>query len=121
MQRGIEEGRIRAYCKAFYEHQLAVHFKNEEETLFPLLGSTNEMTQTAVLQHKRIRKYIYEDALGQKGLSRLEELLDKHIRFEERKVFPAIQQLIGEKTMNSLHFPDDDHAREFIWEDAFWL
>jgi hemerythrin-like domain-containing protein len=84
---------------AFYGAHLVRHFRAEEEVLFPLLRSavpaSEEMIEELVQDHGRIRQAI--PALeGGTGLARLifdlGDLLERHIRKEERELFPLFEQ-----------------------------
>src|SRR5512134_1206705 len=82
---------------AFYRQELRSHFLAEEKTLFPVMrhyvpGST-ELIDRLVLQHRQIEEII--ESVGSPAvrdlaalLVRLGEILELHIRAEERELFP---------------------------------
>jgi quercetin dioxygenase-like cupin family protein len=79
----------------FFERELARHFRLEEEVVFPLLAEAGveppELSR-ALLDHQRIRAGAgHPDAV-------LGELLEAHIRLEERVLFETIQRVVpGER------------------------
>jgi iron-sulfur cluster repair protein YtfE (RIC family) len=87
----------------FYYRNLVAHFRAEEEVLFPLLRSSapesaaiiNELTR----QHEEIRGAIPRLEAGT-GLAKLifdlGDLLDRHIRKEERELFPLFEKHVTE-------------------------
>ena len=84
---------------AFYANNLLPHFRAEEEVLFPLLGSavpgSQEMIGQLERDHAEIRKAIPQLEAGTnlaKLIFDLGDLLERHIRKEERELFPLFEQ-----------------------------
>jgi hemerythrin-like domain-containing protein len=85
----------------FYASNLVPHFRAEEEVLFPLLSSTvpgsKEMIDELVRNHAQIRQAIPQLEAGT-GLAKLifdlGDLLERHIRKEERELFPLFEQYV---------------------------
>ncbi len=83
----------------FYESNLVPHFRAEEEVLFPLLRSavpaSEEMIDELVQNHAQIRQATPQLEAGT-GLAKLifdlGDLLERHIRKEERELFPLFEQ-----------------------------
>ncbi|MDQ6901513.1 MAG: hemerythrin domain-containing protein [Bacteroidota bacterium] len=118
--------RIKKYASYFWSNHLAPHFNEEEVILFfPL---KDELVQKALDDHKQIKdqldKLLDESAGDAKnGLVRLANLIDDHIRYEERKLFPHLEKVfsgkqleeIGKK-LNAQPCPLTDD-----FEDQFWI
>jgi iron-sulfur cluster repair protein YtfE (RIC family) len=94
---------------AFYANNLVPHFQAEEEILFPLLRSavpgSGEMIDELVENHAEIRQAIPRLEAGA-GLAKLifdlGDLLERHIRKEERELFPLFEQHVeGTKAENA--------------------
>ena len=86
----------------FYASNLVPHFQAEEKILFPLLRSevpaSAEMIDELVRNHKEIRHAIprlQADAGLAKLVFDLGDLLERHIRKEERELFPLFEQHIA--------------------------
>jgi iron-sulfur cluster repair protein YtfE (RIC family) len=84
---------------AFYTSNLVPHFRAEEEVLFPLLRSvvpgSGEMIDELVRNHVQIRAAIPRLEAGAalaKLIFDLGDLLEHHIRKEERELFPLFEQ-----------------------------
>ncbi|MCC6444647.1 MAG: hemerythrin domain-containing protein [Armatimonadetes bacterium] len=91
----------------FQEDDLKGHFREEEEVLLPFLAGytspEDAMIARTLVEHVRIRQAAMslrahlesEDDLseiaGETG-----HLLERHIRFEERELFPHIEQAVTE-------------------------
>jgi mannose-6-phosphate isomerase-like protein (cupin superfamily) len=83
----------------FFERELVRHFRLEEEVVFPLLAEAGveppELAR-ALLDHQRIRAgAAHADAA-------LGELLEAHIRLEERVLFETIQRVVPDERLTAL-------------------
>ncbi|AHF16938.1 hemerythrin domain-containing protein [Niabella soli] len=121
----IAAERILAYIRYFYETHLQPHFQEEETILF--VASADPLCQRAINEHREIAGRIREITEGDAdapALLSLADLTDAHIRFEERVLFPHLEETltatqlagIGD-TLQQLHAntPADTHA------DTFWI
>ena len=84
----------------FFQSSLATHFQAEEEALFPvirtLLPQAGELLDTLIAEHAAIRTLV--ESLAQSTVETLPEqlktfgdLLERHIRCEERQLFPDFE------------------------------
>jgi len=88
----------------FYATHLVPHFRAEEEVLFPLLRSavagSEDMIDELVRDHRQIRQAIPQ-LEGGTGLAKLifdlGDLLERHIRKEERELFPLFEQHVEDR------------------------
>lgn len=89
-------------CRAFFHSDLLLHFAVEEEAVFPVLGADHPAVHRAVLEHRRLSRLFLqtEDALH--ALSLIEDELEAHIRFEERVLFPAIQEAATDEELGRI-------------------
>lgn len=87
----------------FFADNLVVHFRAEEEVLFPqmraLVPESEAILEQLIRDHQQIRAAIPR-LEGEAGLGKLVfdlgDLLERHIRKEERELFPLFEQHIGE-------------------------
>ncbi len=87
--------------KNFFQQNLKPHFEAEEKVLFPLIhlhsSHTEPLISALLSEHERIRKSVTalenEFELS-KTLFDLGDLLDRHIRQEERTLFPIFEQVV---------------------------
>ena len=91
LKNNIAPARIAAYVQWFYKNELLPHFELEEKFIFPVLGGDNSLVRQAVSEHKMISLLIHEVG-GEESLLQLAEVLEKHIRFEERILFEEVQK-----------------------------
>ena len=96
--RRLREGDDSGFAE-FFARDLVRHFRQEEEVVFPLLAEVGdeppELAQ-ALLEHARIR------ALARRPGPELGELLDAHVRLEERVLFETIQRTVPEERLAEL-------------------
>ncbi len=117
--------RIKVYIKYFWEHHLREHFREEEEVLFA--GLDDKLCHQAVNDHRHIQsllQVIIKDSQQQPDLiGLLADKLDKHIRFEERILFPHLEKELPESRLRAIgahllqQHPD---TPEEDYPDTFW-
>ena len=108
--------------RAFYDRDLVPHFRAEEEVLVPVLretGALDEATLQRLLEeHRTLERLAGELATNAEPLLRFADLLERHIRTEEREIFPAYQthvpvgrrSAVEAEVRRILNRPDD-HAK----------
>lgn len=83
----------------FFRTVTVPHFREEEETLFPLVATADEarpLLVEALLDHQRLHALVAELESGKDVRPTMHELgqrLEAHIRLEERQLFPLIERL----------------------------
>jgi iron-sulfur cluster repair protein YtfE (RIC family) len=85
----------------FYQSNLIVHFRAEEEALFPLIRSavpaSAALLDQLLVEHAEMHRAIAR-LDGMNGLAKLifdlGDLLERHIRKEERELFPLFETQI---------------------------
>jgi iron-sulfur cluster repair protein YtfE (RIC family) len=97
---GAEGLRLRAEeFREFFDKQLVPHFCAEEQVLFPLMRmsapASAALLDELLSDHEIFRQALPNLVIGT-GLSKLifdlGDLLDRHIRKEERELFPLFEQ-----------------------------
>ena len=86
----------------FFATNLVAHFRAEEEVLFPLVKSvvpeSVPIVEQLVAEHEQIGAMVQNLERGQ-GLSQilfdLGDLLERHIRCEERELFPLYEEHVA--------------------------
>ncbi|CAM4034799.1 hemerythrin domain-containing protein [Flavobacterium weaverense] len=118
--RKIELERIKKYADWFFVTHLEPHFELEENYIFTVLDSSNELIKQALTDHRRLKRLFTQTSDLEKALGRIEEELEKHIRFEERVLFPEIQSEATELQLSKI---SEIHTHEVFVEnveDVFW-
>lgn len=100
---GVQGLRERAEeFRDFFSQNLERHFQAEEEILFPLIRSSvpqsHALVEDLLEEHAQIRKGA-GSLEGDSGLSKilfdLGDLLERHIRCEERELFPLFENHVA--------------------------
>lgn len=117
----IDPQRIKAYTDWFWKHHLIPHFATEEKYIFPILGNDNRLVRQAVAEHRELQRLFEKEEDVSDTLSQIETLLNDHIRFEERVLFNAIQEVASEEELQQLQDLHGETVPEEAWKDQFWL
>ena len=100
---GLEGLRERAAeFREFFRSSLDHHFKAEEDALFPFMRSSipqsGQLIPELLLEHEQIRSSVHR-LEGDNELAKLlfdvGDLLERHIRREERELFPLFEQQVS--------------------------
>ncbi len=88
----------------FWRLQVAPHFEVEEEYLLPALRALDEgdMAERILSEHGRLRAMLRETAPTDAQLLAFGQLLDDHIRYEERVVFASTQNKLDANTLANI-------------------
>ncbi|MBK9317397.1 MAG: hypothetical protein IPM91_00190 [Bacteroidetes bacterium] len=78
----------------------------EEDYVFPLVNSSNR--ELALEQHQQLKDILQSSIKDEQTLIRFHELLNEHIRFEERILFIEVQDSGG---LNRLKVIEELHTR----------
>jgi len=97
------------YTINFYNVELVKHFRQEEEILFPAVKgkdkAVDSLIDEIISEHRKIESLV--DSLKTKSdqveiLDELGNLLESHIRKEERNLFPEIEKILSEGELKLL-------------------
>ena len=114
------------YVKYFSEEALIPHFAEEEEQVLIHLPQEDSMKQRTLREHQEILSLIADLRGSQKIKSEvLVEIsfkLDKHIRFEERELFPYLEQNLDDRALNEIGCAIEQTHQPFIdtFHEEFW-
>lgn len=97
------------YTINFFKSELTVHFEKEEKILYSAVKNKNQQVddlfEEIIAEHKKIKNLV-DDLSAEDDkvniLNELGELLEKHIRKEERILFEKIQELLSEEELSIL-------------------
>lgn len=120
ISKGVKFERMKKYTDWFFDEHIQSHFQEEEKYIFPVLGNDHPMVKKALSQHRRLERLFKDDKDPERSLSLIEEELEKHVRFEERKLFNAIQEVATREELQKIE--DSHNAQDFEEnvDDEFW-
>jgi hemerythrin-like domain-containing protein len=124
IKKNIALERMKAYIDFYAENDIKPHFLEEEQILFTLLNSSDPHLIDALEQHVQLLETMTIINQGPCTLQTVEHfmtLLESHIRFEERVLFPHIQNTVNLEEFQTgskeLHHQNELDTR---WTDNFW-
>lgn len=117
---GVATERIRKYADWFYTHHLLPHFSLEEKYAFPVLGEKHPMVRQALQEHQKLHSLFGSPVHTPETLQEIATVLEKHIRFEERVLFNAIQEAASEEQMDQIRLAHDHSKFADNTSDMFW-
>lgn len=125
LRKDIPLAKILKYMNFFWEQHLKEHFREEEALLFNRLDdalSRQGKTEHLMLERRlhQLNSYGNEDA---SEFSSFADLLTRHIRFEERVLFPHLENTLPESVLASVgRYLSEQHTEPFTesYPDEFW-
>jgi iron-sulfur cluster repair protein YtfE (RIC family) len=130
LEKAASPSTIAAYVSHFRDAHLAAHFRREEEFLPPLLAEigASDLTARMMTEHRLIDRLISsaaEENVPEEAVRKLAEVsrvLKSHIRFEERDVFPALEERAQEEKLRYIggKLRESHTEADPSWEPAFW-
>ncbi len=121
LKKSVTPKRIKEYCWWFWESHLNMHFQLEEQYLFPLLPVSHPHISQALKEHAALKELFVNAPATIEVLELIEEMLEAHIRFEERTLFNELQAVA---TPAQLEQAENAHSKSPFCErsgNAFWL
>lgn len=117
------------YVRWFWINHIKPHFNDEEKVLMQFLPADNRLVKQMLKEHSQIRDMILSlDHEPEKGMVKmLADFIYKHIRFEERKLFPWAERTLTPEQLTSIY---QELAHEPLcntdpiaigWKEQFWL
>jgi len=125
LKKEVEISRIVNYINYFWKDHLLPHFQ-EEDVLFSAVD--NVLVQRAYHEHREINDTIrsLESSDPERATAlvfKIADLVDKHVRFEERELFPYLESAIAEPKLIEIGKKIKDLQPEFtqdLFTDEFW-
>ena len=112
----------------FWKDDLQAHFLDEEQYLLPMATSApipQELNDRLLDEHSRLRSMIgriNSGAYSGDDIAAFAQLLEAHIRFEERVYFPALESALDATSLAAagVHLHDRDETNCLQYPARFW-
>jgi hemerythrin-like domain-containing protein len=124
LKKKVDTARMQKYVAYFWQYHLHQHFQEEEIHLFAKVQ--DELCTKALKQHQNIRDLIQQVASSSPSeelLRQLADTVDAHIRFEERELFPHLENKLDEQELIRIGAAlEQTHANPATddFADEFW-
>ena len=123
---GVTSARIYEYVKYFWRDHLQPHMVAEERILFASMH--DPWIRRAVFEHRSIKEHIEDLSAAperhlRKRLIELADMVDEHVRFEERMLFPFLEKRMKKEQVERIaeqmerKYPEVKQDR---FSDQFW-
>ncbi len=120
LKKEIAPERMANYIRLFYQHNLAPHFDEEEQTIFKILGEQHPLISEAISQHREMEDRVKSKLNNAQEIEAFRNLLELHIRTEERQIFPEIEKQATEEQLQLLLTLEHPQLKEPAYDDIFW-
>jgi hemerythrin-like domain-containing protein len=118
--------RIADYVDYFWNAVLADHFRTEESRLYK--HAQHDLIERGLREHAGIKAQVAlirgKDKSYREAYFNLADLLTKHIRFEERELFPYLESVLSPEQLSGIaNDPLLLHKRPVTdsYPDEFWI
>ena len=112
------------YTRWFWSNHLKPHFNDEENVLVKFLPADNTLVKQMLKEHSEIRDLVISlDKEPDAGsLQLLANLINDHIRFEERQLFAYAEENLTPGQLHEIYneLPHDASC-DTEWKDEFWV
>ena len=120
LKREIDTNRIKNYIHYFWQTHLQQHFNEEETILFARVKDA--AVQKAIDEHADIRQQvntiINSENIHASALKTLADTVDSHVRYEERELFPHLENELTENQLKQIE-NELQHAHNTVCKDDF--
>ncbi len=120
ISKGVETHRIQKYVDWFFTEHLIPHFKIEEDHLFSI-DAESLSVKKALQQHKELIGLFNVKEKDNAILIKIGDLLEEHIRFEERVLFNELQSKATEAELKEVEALHHSGVSCDLVEDRFWV
>jgi iron-sulfur cluster repair protein YtfE (RIC family) len=124
----VASARMVDYVMSTFAAELEPHFAEEEDLIFSRLDRIDALRTRAEAEHAAIRELIAKlhasEVDAATVLLEFADMLQAHIRFEERILFPHVEKAIPAQDLDAIGRQlEDDHSNKtgVNWPDAFWM
>jgi hemerythrin-like domain-containing protein len=116
--------KLRQYSLWYWKEHTKPHFYQEEKILLPYLPDDDPMAQQLKNEHTQIRELVLslDKEPDQDTFILLTDLAEKHIRWEERQLFPYLEKTLTTEQLESIFTALQLHPVSCDdWTDVFWV
>lgn len=120
LKKGTQGRIILDYITWYWKNNLKNHFEQEEKLLLPHLSAHDDLAKQLKMEHKTICQLANE--IDDNSILSFANVLNAHIRFEERQLFPHIEKKVSPNDLNQIFQELDGVPQcETQWKNEFWV
>jgi hemerythrin-like domain-containing protein len=117
---------IADYIAYFSAAALFPHFEEEEKQILTCLAEGDSLKQRTIKDHENISGLIHQLAaakeIGPALILKIADSVEQHIRFEERELFPHLEELLNTDQLREIGVAIDLNHHPFVenFKNEFW-
>jgi hemerythrin-like domain-containing protein len=116
---------LKEYTGWYWRHHIKPHFFQEEKILIPFMPAHHPMAVQLKKEHDYIRELILniDREPDKHDIIRLSNLIESHIRFEERELFQYLEERLSKNQLADIYEKLEQHpvSCKEDWKDEFWV
>ena len=116
---------LRLFTNWYCRQHIAPHFYQEEKILLPYIDKLDPLAVKMKEDHDYIRELIHsiDQEPDRHDFTRLANLIEAHIRFEEREFFRYLEEHLSEQELTEIYEELEKHpvSCKEEWKDDFWV
>jgi hemerythrin-like domain-containing protein len=126
LRRKVPVDQIADYIVHFAREALFPHFEEEENKVLGYLEKADPFYQRTIQEHSEIRQLIKQlcikNLTDASLLTNFADKLDAHIRFEERELFPYMENVLSMQQLEQIGKEIAELHQPYIekYSDEFW-
>lgn len=127
IRQGLKNGtsieRLSDFTGWYWKNHIRPHFYQEEKILMPLLITNSPLAIRMNEEHDQIRELVIDidKEPSRQDFIWLSDLIERHIRFEERELFQYLEENLLEEELSAVHEQLEKHPVSCgEWRDEFW-
>jgi hemerythrin-like domain-containing protein len=124
LQHNASTDKLREYTIWYWHQHIKPHFYQEEKILLPYMPDNHPLAIRLKKEHESIRELILslDKEADTATFSQLCNLVNDHIRFEERELFGYLEQNLIPEQLTSIFKELEEHPVSCEeWKDEFWV
>ena len=115
---------LRRYTIWYWKYHTKTHFFQEEKILLPYMPADHPWVAQLQNEHAQIRELVLNlDLEADKEIFKtLADLVERHIRWEERKLFAYLEEHLTQDQMTKIYLELEKHPVSCPdWKEEFWV
>jgi iron-sulfur cluster repair protein YtfE (RIC family) len=124
IKNNVDTSEISKYIQHFFNKALKPHFKQEEEEVLIFLPDSDVLKKQAIDEHFELLNLVAQLSENStlENLTNVEQQLEKHIRFEERLLFPYLENSLTKDELEKIGIAIAVHHQPYIenYKNEFW-
>lgn len=124
LKKGISNERLQDFAAWYWKHHIRGHFYQEEVLLLPFFPSDHPLVKQLKEDHNYISELLIatDKEPDQYSFGLLCNVIERHIRFEEREFFQYLENTLSKEEMARIHEGLCNHPVkcDMEWKDCFW-